>query len=302
MIQFNYHHLYYFFCVAEAGGITKAAESLKVSQPALSAQLKQFEDFLGLKLFRKEGRKILLTEDGHFILSYAKSIFDLGSQMHDALHDRGRRGSLKIQVGVSNLVPNAVSGAILNFIFKSHPKTLVTWVENDVQDLLAALNLHKLDMVIASRPARTSGEEGLENFLLAKIPMVFCSGVKMASALKRIPADLDGVPFIYPGPESQYYHRLQEYFLTHKIKPDTVAEIENIELARRMVLAGLGVSALNLFTVRNAPASEKLRILGTQPIPEMHDTVYVIRKGRKNPHPVVSDVIHKMKKEFRVQF
>jgi len=302
MIQFNYHHLYYFYCAAEAGGITRAAESLKVSQPALSAQLKQFEDFLGVKLFQKEGRKILLTEDGHFILSYAKSIFDLGSQMHDALHDRGRRGSLKIQIGVSNLVPNAVSTAILDFVFTAHPKTLVTWVENDLHDLLAALNLHKLDMVIASQPAGSGQEDGMENFLLAKIPMVFCAGVKIAAALKRIPADLDGIPFIYPGPESQYYHRLQEYFLTHGIKPYAAAEIQNIELARRTVLAGLGVSALNLFTVRHAPGSEKLRILGTHPIPEMHDTVYVIRKGRKNPHPIVSHLIQKMKKEFKTKF
>lgn len=53
----NYHHLFYFKVIAEEGTVSKAAEKLRIGQPTLSAQLKQFEDALGVQLFERQHKK-----------------------------------------------------------------------------------------------------------------------------------------------------------------------------------------------------------------------------------------------------
>ena len=84
----NYHHLFYFKTIAEEGSVSKAAEKLRLGQPTLSSQLIQFEDNLGVKLFDRSHKKLILTEQGNIALDYAKNIFRMGSEMYEVLHDR----------------------------------------------------------------------------------------------------------------------------------------------------------------------------------------------------------------------
>jgi LysR family transcriptional activator of nhaA len=71
----NYHHLRYFWAVASEGGLTQASKKLNVSQPTICTQVQSLEDFLGDKLFRRNGRNLVLTETGHKVYSYAEEIF-----------------------------------------------------------------------------------------------------------------------------------------------------------------------------------------------------------------------------------
>ena len=84
----NYHHLYYFKTIAEEQSVSKAALKLRLGQPTLSAQLKQFEDVLGVQLFDRKHKRLILTEQGRIALQYSQNIFRLGDEMIDALNDR----------------------------------------------------------------------------------------------------------------------------------------------------------------------------------------------------------------------
>ena len=81
MAQLNYHHLRYFWMIANEGHLTRAAERLHVSQSALSIQLRQLEASLGQKLFEREGKRLLLTEAGRIALDYANAIFRTGDAL-----------------------------------------------------------------------------------------------------------------------------------------------------------------------------------------------------------------------------
>ena len=85
MIPFNYHHLYYFYVIAKAGSIAKACETLLLSQPAISTQLKQLEKSLGSPLFERRKQRLFLTEQGRFVLDYAESIFEMGQELLGSL-------------------------------------------------------------------------------------------------------------------------------------------------------------------------------------------------------------------------
>lgn len=294
MIPFNYHHLFYFYTVAEEGSITKACKKLRLAQPTLSAQIRQFENYLNRKLFLREGKKLILTEEGNDILSYAKAIFDLGKELSDSLGDNPRKGHARIQIGISSFIPKAIAHSVLHFLSEAHKDLYLNVVESSSAEMIEGLRIHKLDMVLDDTPFRGDAAEGIQNHLLVKIPLVLCASKTLAKKFPRIPEDLNNAPMILPTSQSQTYHNLQEYFLRHKIKPRIIAEIQDLELTRRLVLSGKGIAPINQHTVLTAPNHEKLVILGKKSL-DIFDTVYVIKKERKNPHPLVETLLKNFK-------
>ncbi len=295
MIPFNYHHLFYFYTVAEEGSITKACETLRIAQPTLSAQLMQFEDYLDRKLFLREGKKLILTEEGHHILSYAKAIFDLGKELSDSLGDNPRKGHTRIQIGISSFIPKAIAHSVLCFLNETHKDLYINVVEQSSREMIENLRIHKLDMVLDDTPFRGDAADGIQNHLLVKVPLVLCANKTVSKKFPKIPRDLNDAPIILPTSQSQTYHNLQEYFLKHKVRPRIIAEIQDIELTRRMVISGRGIAPMNQHTVLTAPDHEKLVILGKKSL-DIFDTVYLIKRDRKNPHFLVE----KLLKHFKI--
>ncbi len=294
MIPFNYHHLFYFYTVAEKGSITKACKALRIAQPTLSAQLKQFENYLDRKLFLREGKRLILTEEGHHILSYAKAIFDLGKELSDSLGDNPRKGHTRIQIGISSYIPKAIAHSVLHFLSETHKDLYLNVVESSSAEMQEGLKTHRLDMVLDDTPFQGDAAEGIQNHLLVKIPLVLCAEKNLAKKFLRLPEDLNNAPMILPTSQSQTYHNLQEYFLRHKIKPKIFAEVQDLELTRRLVLSGKGIAPMNQHTVLTAPAHEKLVVLGKKSL-DIYDTIYLIKKERKNPHPLVEILLKSFK-------
>ena len=84
----NYHHLFYFWTVVREGGISKAGEKLRLSQPTISAQIKLLEDALEERLFQRQGRTLVLTDVGRVVDRYASEIFTAGSELLETLKGR----------------------------------------------------------------------------------------------------------------------------------------------------------------------------------------------------------------------
>ena len=91
MSSLNYNHLRYFWVVAQEGTMVRAARRLNVSQSALSVQLQKLEHQLGVALFDRAGRRLVLTEAGQIALDYANTMFDAGEELFDTL--KGRSGA-----------------------------------------------------------------------------------------------------------------------------------------------------------------------------------------------------------------
>src|ERR687892_446871 len=94
----NYHHLLYFWVVAREGSIARATRELNLTQPTISAQLRQLEESLGEKLFEKSGRGLMLTEAGKIALRYADEIFALGRELKDVLKDRPTGKPMRVTI------------------------------------------------------------------------------------------------------------------------------------------------------------------------------------------------------------
>ncbi|MDZ4816988.1 MAG: LysR family transcriptional regulator [Verrucomicrobiota bacterium] len=291
MIPFNFHHLYYFYVIAREGSVSKAANTLRLAQPTLSAQLKQFESFLEKSLFLRERRRLVLTDDGQEVLSYAKAIFDLGKEFMDRQGDLSKKGRIRIQIGIDPLVPKTIVYLLLQFLLKVSPNVFVVINESRLQDLLLRLQNHELDMILCDQLPAGETNKDLDVHLLSKIPTVFCGHPKFKHLSKNFPKSLDKAPLILPTASSGLAESVKSFFLELKIEPHIIGEVQDVEIVRRLVLDGVGIAPLNLLTIKKAPTPQKLFIFNQSKKPLILEKIYLISKRRRIPHPLTQQTI-----------
>ncbi len=293
MIPFNFHHLYYFYTIARTGSMSQAAKELRLSQPALSYQLKHLEEYLNQKLFERKGRRLILTGEGHSALAYAKQIFDIGKEFADSLEDRSQKGRIRVQIGVLNSIPKSFANSLLKFILSIEPAALIQLQEDTLERLAEKLKDHFLDFVLADTPLHASVEDKIQNHLAAKIPIVFCAHPKLAKKYQKMPRDLQNAPMIFPTADSQAFHSVQKYLATRGITPRIVAEIQDIELSRLMAAEKLGIVPLNKEVALSKP---DLVVLDPAAKHDIYDSIYIIYKKRSKPHPLIDRIA----RDFRI--
>ncbi|MBU6155203.1 MAG: LysR family transcriptional regulator, partial [Bdellovibrionales bacterium] len=145
----NYHHLLYFKTIAEEGTVSAAAKKLKIGQPTLSAQLKQFESSLGFPLFERQRKRLVLSEHGKIALEYAKTIFKQGSEMLEALNDGARTSKSTLHIGALDSVPKQVILKLVRFACRSTP-CQVTLSEGKPDELMRELLAHRIDLLVTN--------------------------------------------------------------------------------------------------------------------------------------------------------
>src|SRR5262245_57403011 len=195
----NYHHLRYFWAVAQEGSLRKAAIKMRVSQPTISAQIGALENMLDEKLFRRSPRGLSLTESGQQALSYAEEIFALGEEFLHSLRQRPSARPLRIHIGISDSLSKLVSHEIIKPIFNLSQPVQAACIVGKTADLLAQLAVYRLDIVLADEPAPSSLHVRVFSHMLAECGVTFCAAPMLARKLKkRFPQSLQNAPVLLP--------------------------------------------------------------------------------------------------------
>ena len=285
----NYHHLRYFWQVARLGSIARAAEALRVAPPTISTQIKELEGQLGEQLFERSGRKMHLTDVGRMVSDYADEIFSLGRELQSMVHDRPKGYPLRLTVGISDAVPKLVVREILKPAFGLPQRVKVVCREGDVEGLLTELASHRLDMVLADKPAPEASRVKTFDHKLGECGLVFFAPPGLAAALKQgFPHSLDNAPAMLPTPNTAMRHNLEQWFDSLGVRPRVVAEFEDPALL--MVFAA---DELGFFAVPAVIASEVGRRYGALPIGNCDDCreqFFAISAQRKLQHPAVAAI------------
>lgn len=291
MIPINYHHLYYFYTIARSGSITKACSELFLAQSTLSAQLKQLEKALGLRLFDRKNQRLTLTEEGRLVLDYAESIFEMGKELQDAMRDRPRAGRIAIQVGILNATPRAFGHALLECLLRDPSLANVTTNEEDLASLANGLKQHRLDVALSDIPIGGQDQDELVNHFICRIPVVLAAAPALAARCKRFPTDLSALPFILPSMPSQIFRQVQDALAARSITPRVLAEVQDVELARRLALAGHGVTPLNEYTVAASLPAGGLKAINSSRSLGIYESIYLVTRKRKWPNPLTDRLI-----------
>lgn len=289
----NYHHLFYFKTIAEEGTVSKAAEKLKLGQPTLSAQLKQFEDTIGVQLFERHHKKLVLTEQGKIALDYSKNIFRMGSEMYEVLHDRLKPLKPTIHLGALDSVPKQIVLQLVKHAFRISP-CQITLSEGKSDELIRELTAHRMDLMVTNfLPAGIDGK-GLFSKSIVKKNVAFYGAPKFKALRKGFPKSISGEPMILPTYDSRLRQDLDHWAKLNKIELNIVIESQDVSVKKLMAINEMGLIPTATHTVTGQILRGELVEIGQ--LQGVHEELFLITAQRKIENQIAS----KLKDQFLV--
>ena len=274
----NYHHLFYFKAIAEEGTVSKAAEKLRIGQPTLSAQLKQFEDTLGVQLFERHHKKLVLTEQGKVALDYSKNIFRMGSEMYEVLHDRLKPLKPSLHLGALDSVPKQIVLQLVKHAFRISP-CQITLSEGKSDELIRELTSHRMDLMVTNfLPTGTDGK-GLYPKSITKKNVAFYGAPKFKALRKGFPKSISGEPMIFPTYDSKLRLDLDHWAKLNKIELNIIVESQDISVKKLMAIGELGLIPAASHTVTGQVLRGELVEIGQ--LQGVNEELFLVTAQRK---------------------
>lgn len=285
----NYHHLLYFWVVAREGSISKACKHLHLAQPTISGQLSKLEGSLGVKLFRRVGRGLELTEEGQLVFQYADEIFSLGRELTDVLRGRPSGRPLRLKVGVPDILPKLMVYKLLEPAIQLDDPVELVCYEGKLDQLLADLALHSLDLVLSDCPAGPQTHVRVFNHLLGSSAVsIYGTSALIDRYQADFPTSLDGAPMVLPTRNTTIRRLLEEWFAGRQIRPDVRAEFEDSALLKAFGQAGIGLFAGPTSIEAEITRQYDVHVMGQ--IHDLRETYYAISIERRLKHPAVKAI------------
>ncbi len=282
----NYRQLYYFWNVAKAGSITRAAEQLHLTPQTISGQLTELERSLGIDLFRRVGRRLELTSAGSLALAQAEEIFLIGNELEQSLRRGAGSEEQSFHVGITDAVPKSIAFQLLAPAMRLAEPIRLICFEDKPERLFAELAIHKLDLVIADRALPSElGVKGYSH-LLGQCAIAFYAVPALATQYRpSFPHSLDGAPLLLPGDKAAVQAPLARWFSEQQIQPHIIGKFDNSTLMKAFGKAGVGI-----FPAPIVMASEIREQYGAEVIGSTHEVLlryYAISIERRLTHPAV---------------
>lgn len=286
----NYHHLYYFWMVAKVGTVSAAAEQLHLARPTVTAQVRELENAVGQKLFRQQGRGLVLTEFGRQVYQYAEEIFAIGNELREFLRTGQPNNRDRFRVGIPDVVPKLIAFELLKPALRGPRRPRTECYEGRLRDLIADLALHRLDLVVSDAPAPTTLDVNVYNRKLGECGLSMLAVEPLAKKYgKEFPTSLTGAPILLPTEKAAVRRALDRWMEDHRVDPEVVAEFEDSALLKVFGQAGEGV-----FPVPTAIEGVVRRQYGVGlvgRIPDVLDTFYAISVEKRVQHDAALRVI-----------
>lgn len=282
----NYKHLFYFWKVATSGGVLRAAEALHTTPQTLSGQIKLLEERLGKPLFRKDGRKLALTEAGRLALDYAEEIFSLGNELQDRLESELGEGlPMAFRVGVADALPDAIAQRLLAPVLDLDMPVHMTCRAWRIDRLLTELAAHRLELVLTDSPIPPGYSVKAFSHRLGASPMAFFARPELAAACrsKPFPQCLQHMPMLVLGEDSGVRKQFDQFVRARQIRPRILAEFDNSGL-----MMDFGRSGKGIFMAPAVLGTEICAEFGVEEIgrsPEIEQRYYAITVQKRITHP-----------------
>lgn len=282
----NHKHLFYFWKVAKAGSIARAAESINVTPQTLSGQIGLLETNLGTELFVRQGRSIVLTEAGKMALEYADELFALSAELEVMIkhHPKGRPAEFR--VGVSDAVPKSLACMLLQPAIHGEQSTRIVCREWQLDRLLAQLAVHELDMVISDAPVPPSFSVRAYNHRLLDSGISFLAAkCLIAETPPEFPASLNELPLLLPGEDSTVRTNLLPWLERERIRARVVGVFDDTALMAAFGKAGVGAFPVPTIAEDEFITSGELAIIGRTT--DVQVGYFAISVERRLTHPSV---------------
>jgi DNA-binding transcriptional LysR family regulator len=278
-MNITFRQLRVFLEVAQSGSMTRAAESLHLTPPAVSMQVKELESQVGLPLFDREGRQVSLSTAGEYFLVHARRLM---GALKDAENSMARFRKLEqgmLTIGMVSTAKYFVPRLLARFREEHSGVDVRLRVTTNREQLLTMMQGGEVDLCVMGRPPK---EVATRSEAFAAHPMVFVGppGHPLLGQDHPPVEALAPYPFIVREHGSGTRNALQQFFLEHRFEPRIAMEISSNETIKQAVIAGMGLSFLSLHTVGLELQSGLLKILEVAGTPVMR-TWHVVQLQSK---------------------
>jgi LysR family transcriptional regulator, transcriptional activator of nhaA len=288
MRNLNFNHLRYFWAVAHEGSLTRAATRLNLSQSALSVQIQKLEHQVGHPLFERIGRKLILTEAGQIALDYADTVFRAGDELMSTLDGRAVDRRQVLRVGALTTLSRNFQLEFLRPLV-GRPDVELIVRSGNFRDLLAQLEAHAVDVVLANSAAPLDARSSLRNHLLNEQPVSLVGRPRPAGRGFKFPDDLATEPLLLPSLDSDIRVAFDRVLERADIRPTILAEVDDMAMLRLLARERDGVTLVPPIVVRDELASGLL--VEYCRIPDVTERFYAIVKTRRFPNRLLAEVL-----------
>jgi DNA-binding transcriptional LysR family regulator len=278
-MNITFRQLQIFESVARHLSYTRASEELHLTQPAVSMQIKQLEQSVGLPLFEQLGKKVFLTDAGHEFSRYSSAITTQLDELKQVVDEmKGlKRGRLTIAVAST---ANYFVPRLLAAFCQLHGEVTVSLEVTNREQLLKGLVENRTDLVIMGQPPRDMelvAERFMDNPLVIIAPPDHALAKVQQVPLKRLLEET----FLVREEGSGTRSAVERFFTANQLALSTPMEMSSNEAIKQGVEAGLGLGIVSLHTLSMELALKRLVILDVVKFPIMRYWHIVHRSGKR---------------------
>ncbi|MCI9682258.1 MAG: LysR family transcriptional regulator [Lachnospiraceae bacterium] len=250
-----------FYATALAGNISKAADELFISQPAISQSIKKLEQSLDTALFVRSSRGVQLTEEGELLFSHVKSAFQTLEAGEHQLRLRRELGMGHLRIGVSSTLCKYVLLPYLTDFVKLHPHIQVTIACQSTNHTLQMLEHEELDLGLTGRPEHL---HGMKFYPVRQIQDIFVASREYLDHLllfleqnkQESPSDVSGLLasnsalllksgiLMMLDKDNLTRQYLDQYFKEQQLFPENILEATSMDLLIDFAKIGLGIACV----------------------------------------------------------
>ncbi|HUF93036.1 MAG TPA: LysR family transcriptional regulator [Candidatus Limnocylindria bacterium] len=231
-----------FLAVGTFGGFRRAADALRVTQPAISARIKALEESLGVSLFDRGQTSFALSAAGRAFRPHAEQLLRAVADARQAVHGLRPASGGALQIAAALSICTYLLPDVLKKFQAAHPKTMITVRSGHSKEIL--------EMVLAGEAeiglARSLNHPEVQTLSLRDDPLLLVAAPRSSLARGRRATlnDIAGQPLVFFDRGSSDWTLTHGLFRRAGLVPNVVLEVETIETAKRMVERGMGLAFL----------------------------------------------------------
>ncbi|MAZ47089.1 MAG: hypothetical protein CME65_00910 [Halobacteriovoraceae bacterium] len=269
----NYHHLYYFKEIAQEGSIANASRKLQTTQSSLSSQLKSLESSFGFQLFLREGRKLVLTNEGNYVLEVANKIFSLGDALISEIsNNQLGHGPMSLRVGSVATLSKNIQQLFIGPMIQG--ATNVEVRSGSTNELYEALNRYEIDFIITDS-VNEDKNQSFKNYLIQKFP--YCLVSSETHSNEEYLAAIKEKGLIIPRLEAQAKVNLDLFLKRNGLDNSVIkGEVEDTALLRLFAVNENNIVLIPKIGVYRDLIQGKLRIL--KHVKDFEEVFYLVTR------------------------
>ncbi|WP_213193169.1 LysR family transcriptional regulator [Klebsiella aerogenes] len=280
-------HLEIFYAVMTCGSLSRAAESLNISQPAASKALKNAELKLGFKLFQRVRGKLLPSSEALTLFEKAQSIYQDLDNLRLLADNLARDPRAKITLGCLPSLGLSLVPELVTDFYQQNSNLVMTLTTEHTETLVKKLDLREIDLALTLQPVQ-QGE--IITTLIAEVPLVYIDRDYRQGAVDI--KEIDQQRWISPGP-----HSLSAAIATRRDFSTTRLNVQTYYMATEFVKRGIGCSITDIFSARHNLSPEMIHPI----TPPMKINLCLLRRTDVSLSPITQKFVDFLCKQLRQQ-